>query len=217
MYTNEQLLKLIVQHGGKSSTGLSRLQLWNRLKNAVKPKAPRYWTLIDDTMTHGETISEAMNSFKILYPHFEYLGTFTRRIQSPSECGTRCFDVIGASQKTSFGSVMNTCDDRNNCNNGHWVCLFCDVNPSSKLYGIHYYNSIGRPPSIEASEFMENIVRSINNKKFKAHWNRDVHQYRNENCGIFCIAYLLHCASGRANFKTTDDAIRKFKAKWWTH
>lgn len=219
MYTNDELIQLILQHGGVvvKHNELSRRQLWNQLKCLIKPDAPSHWSY-NSAYTRSDTLTEIMNSFQILYPKFEYLGTFSRRIESDGECNKRCLETMTSStgNKKTFGCIMNTCEQRNECNAGHWVCLFCNIDKQSKLYGIHYYDSKGKPPTPEALDLMRSVAQIVNNpNKFKCVWNRQVHQRVEENCGIFCIAYLLHCIRGKTNFKTNDDGVQKIIPKLW--
>jgi len=91
------------------------------------------------------------------------------------------------------GMVINM--DHHDEPGSHWTALFIAMNPKSPLYGAYYYNSVPNPPPKEVEAYMKMLKNKAEeltpNVPFKLQYNTYQHQYKNTECGLFSMAYLV--------------------------
>jgi hypothetical protein len=91
------------------------------------------------------------------------------------------------------GMVINM--DHHDEPGSHWTGLFIVMDPKSPSYGAYYYNSVPNKPPKEIDAYMKMLqerAREENpNIPFKLEYNTYRHQYKNSECGIFSMTYLV--------------------------
>jgi hypothetical protein len=69
------------------------------------------------------------------------------------------------------------------------------MDPRSPSYGAYYYNSVPNPPPKEVDAYMKMLQQRAHeenpNVQFKLEHNTHRHQYKNSECGVFSMAYLV--------------------------
>lgn len=175
----------------------------------LKPKAPSYWEVEGFEATRASTLTYVLQRYEQNYKNFRYLGTFPMDFQQRKfgSCVGKfmCdFSIIPyAQRKMCFGMILNT--HTSEMPGEHWVAIFCETDPSKPSYGIHYYDSYAENPPPRASKFMQIVLRQMRifnkqiqfkTRQFTKSQNTHQHQYLNQNCGIFCTAMIIACASG---------------------
>lgn len=184
---------------------ISSLEL--HLKHVFKPKKPDSWYRNNREWLSNIDIDNVLVQY--IDEYFDFLGVFP--INFADRIGSTCIsekicdvnkmmDTLIKMGKRSFGVVFNL--DRHDQNGSHWVSMYCNIDPESKLYGISYYDSVANPPRPELVSFMENIkkyadTRFSHQKTFKTRENRVKRQFKGTECGMFCLIFLISCHEKR--------------------
>jgi hypothetical protein len=123
--------------------------------------------------------------------------------------------------KRHFGAVLNL--DRHDESGSHWVSVYGNLDLAALNYGVHYYDSVGRTPPPEVTTFMKRIAGQMTDANVRGHasiggsktkkkdnthkstggpvreapctHNRVRRQFKNTECGIFAMYYLVCCMS----------------------
>jgi hypothetical protein len=95
------------------------------------------------------------------------------------------------------------------------VTIYCSIDPESKLYGISFYDSMAISPKVEFETFMEMIQKYMvtnfsHPKIFKIRRNKVKRQFKNTECGMFCLIFLISCHEKHNNerFKEVCKSIK---------
>jgi hypothetical protein len=131
------------------------------------------------------------------------------------------FDIKKLGKKKRFAMVLNL--DRHDQSGSHWVALYCNLNPRNKNFGIYYYDSVASPAGDEVTAFMASICEQVQRyhprlaKKFERMENTIQRQFKNTECGMFCIVFLTQCVKNTYTFQEicekmkNDDEINKIR------
>jgi Ulp1 family protease len=98
--------------------------------------------------------------------------------------------------KHRIGIVINT--DPHDGPGEHWVCVFCDIRPELEYPRMTYFDSYAQEPEKEIVELMERWkeqwdTTKIHGKEMELTYNKTRHQYRDSECGIYCIYFHYAC------------------------
>ena len=118
--------------------------------------------------------------------------------------------------KTKIGIIFNT--DPHNKPGEHWISLFINV----KKAQIYFFDSAGNKIPDQIEKFVNTVMEQGKNLKnpiyFKFDQNYPVeHQYKNTECGIYSIFFLVHMLEDKITgeyLKThilKDEYIQKFR------
>jgi hypothetical protein len=135
-----------------------------------------------------------------------------RRCISQSMCD---LDVarLGRAGHRHVGAVINM--DRHDSAGSHWVACYAGLDPARPLYGIYYYDSVALPPPREIADFMRRHVAAqaarlpsalrtahtnAAGRPFEIRHNTVRRQFKNTECGVFSVFFLLSCIEGRKTF-----------------
>lgn len=174
-------------------------------QHIFKPKKPYIWYVNKTEWLSNIDIDNVMEQYKS--KEFEYLGThpidfadvYNNQCISPEICNAN--NVIKSLKErnvNSFGIIFNL--DKHNQSGSHWVALYCNINPKSKMYGVFYYDSVAKPPQSSIKKFMKQICRVVNDESFSCKKNNIRKQFKNSECGMFSLIFLILCIE---NNKTT--------------
>lgn len=127
----------------------------------------------------------------------------------------------------------------------HWVALFVSMLPEDPNFGVHYFDSYASPPTPEVKNLADRLVAQsknikfssvenyhtlggqyqINNedqqknssKQFEFTYNKVRHQYKNSECGMYCINFINNALEKKARRtkQLTDDAIHKMRMYYY--
>lgn len=179
------------------------------LYDVFRPKRPLEWSNNPRTWLNNNDIKVVMKQYEKLHKDFEFLGVFS--IDFSQYHGSTCisnlmdnfnmctFDIkqIKAKKHKRFAFVLNL--DTINEPGSHWVALYCNLNPKLANFGIYYYDSVTSPAHQDVKKFM-NLVKSQVlrdhprlGKRFELEFNKVQRQFKNTECGMFCITYLTQC------------------------
>jgi hypothetical protein len=186
-------------------------------QRALRPARPCAWNRDDRTWLYSTDIHKVMKQYEDLHPEFAFLGVFASddfaRLPNGScaSGGSTCaFSArdLRARGKTRFGLVFNL--DRHDQSGSHWVACYCGMDEKALNYGVHYYDSVGRPPLPHIAEFMDRVVADLGSPEgFGISYNVVKRQYKDTECGMFSMFFLIHCLEGKLTFREICEAMVK--------
>lgn len=201
-----------------------------KLEHAFRPRKPSQWRRNPRTWLNTDDILYVMMQYEHLHKDFKFLGVhpidFAQRhngycLSSNNLCD---FDIRNYPSHKRFALVLNL--DYHYEPGSHWVALYFNTNPKQSNFGVYYYDSTA-PATMEINdevfEFMakvkSQIIRDFSSKiasRFETKMNTVRRQFKNTECGVFCIVFLTQCVKN-VPFDTickrmkTDDDINKIR------
>jgi hypothetical protein len=172
-------------------------------------------------------IKEVMEQYEHVYKDFKFMGAIPMDfddIPSLNICDIN-FNTLTKDGINRLGFIFNL--DKSYQSGSHWVAMFADIKENQ----IYYFDSYGTKPKREVRNLINRIAtwcykRNIKNDKSKSienhiedmindiNYNKIRHQFKNSECGVYSINFILRLLKGEA-FKhicdniTSDDDINQ--------
>lgn len=181
-------------------------------------------------------INQVMSQYESKYPDFKFYGAIPIDFDELPFLGIKDldFDKIYP-EKKRLGFVFNL--DEHWKSGSHWVALFSDLENSQ----VYFFDSYGKRPEKRIRNLVKRISRwchSHNNcsdvcsisdnsesymrketknnveSKINVEYNRNRHQYKNSECGVYSLNFILRLLNGNTfeevtNNKVLDDEINE--------
>lgn len=200
-----------------------------RLEHAFRPPKPSSWLTNRRKWLNTDDIKYVMVQYQALHKDFKFFGVhpidFSSYYSGTDVCIGKelCdFDLSKLEGKKRFAFVLNL--DKHHQPGSHWVAVYCNINPRLNNFGIYYYDSVAYGPGKEVREFMdlvESLVKarrigSRSKKVFEKKHNHIQRQFKNTECGVFCLVFLTQCVKNipfdeLCRRMKTDDDINKIR------
>ena len=204
-------------------------------ENTFRPEGPQgRFTWLNTT-----NIEEIMHQYESKYNNFKFFGAVPIDFDDLPAYGIRKlnFDKLISSGKSKIGFVFNL--DEHWQSGSHWVALFADLNkdeiyyfdsygirPEKRIrklvnriakwcYNRHIINSMNDSSSITEQSFMHPKNQNYIEKKINTiKYNKIRHQFKNSECGVYSINFILRLLKGETfNYIcdniTSDDKVNK--------
>ncbi len=191
-------------------------------KKFFKPSKPCHWYNNPNAWLSSSDIREVMTQYEDLHKHFQFIGVFPIDFADKDSFGNCIADELcnidikkfTNSKKKTFGAIFNL--DKHNESGSHWVALYFSLDKSNPNYGIFYYDSNANDIPKQIHKFMKYIKNNIKDKTFKFKKNTIRHQYKNTECGVYSMHFILECLNNKKvdsiyKNKIYDDDIAKFR------
>ena len=170
------------------------------LKN-FKPMMPQKWLSNPLEWLNTIDIRDVMNQYEIKHPDFEFVGPVPMDFDTKLGFGQCVVDElckmklnnIMAKGDTKLGVIFNL--DKHTQSGSHWVAMYCDV----KGRFIGYWDSYGMKPSPEVVVLMDRLKQQGKELGYdlEIKINTTRHQYKNSECGVYCIYFLTSLLDGK--------------------
>lgn len=204
------------------------------LKNTFRPNGP------DGKFEWLSTIhiNDVMEQYEKKYPEFKFYGAVPMDFDELPFLGIKNinYDEIYNSGKKKIGFVFNL--DEHWQSGSHWVSLYADLDKNI----INYFDSYGKRPEKRVRKLVERISKwcyskdhckkdvcsELNEsdsymrtnsknkieKKMKVDYNHNRHQYKNSECGVYSLNFILRQLNGDSyqhitENKTLDDNMNE--------
>lgn len=163
----------------------------------LRPPMPKGWHNDPDMWLDSTNIEAVMNQFEESNSKFEFMGPFPIDFAAPDpykgsagggkQClmNEMCELRVQMAKKNGtdyIGIVYNL--DPHFKSGSHWVATFIDLTKST----CYYFDSYGMEPPHQIATFMKWLAKQDPNMKL--HYNPKRLQYRNTECGMYCIMFL---------------------------
>lgn len=165
-------------------------------------------------------INDVMGQYEKKYPDFKFLGAVPADFEILSELGIgdMDFNELMKQGKTKIGLVMNM--DTHKEPGSHWVAIYA----SFKDGKVYYFDSYGTPPEPLFRKFMRRIYKfyqdDLGIKDPISDYSRLRHQYKNSECGVYSMRFILGMLKGEtfesfSEKQIPDKVINKCRNKYF--
>lgn len=164
-------------------------------------------------------INQVMNQYTDKYDDFLFLGAVPMDFYEINANRIKDLNykelLDGGINK--LGIVFNL--DNHTQPGSHWVAGLIDL----KNGNIYYYDSYGTRPGKRVREFYHKIANFMDkelNIKPNIDYNRKRHQYKDSECGMFSIHFIISLLEGKdfksiCNSQINDDDVNKLRDKYF--
>lgn len=197
------------------------VKVYDAVQSALRPPLPKSWLENSHQWLSTQDIEEVMEQYEEAYPDFKLLGVFPidfdfvpRHYNGHCVADEMCMLSVEALMKngiSQFGAVINL--DKHYQPGSHWVALYSCLDPASKNFGIHYFDSVAHNTPSQIKTFMQRIanqlakVHGIPASKVPVTSNDKQLQYKNTECGIFAMYFIACCVSNKIDVKDVWQAM----------
>jgi hypothetical protein len=183
----------------------------HNLSNALVPQKPSIWKQNPRTWLSNIDILNILTQYEKKYKKFKFLGVFPIDFGNSNFAGgcisqALCnikFDFVSHNK---FAAVFNT--DKHYQSGSHWICFFANTNPRSKNFGFYFFDSNGLPCPSEIKTLYNSFRTQLNSKKFDFHENLIQKQFKNTECGMFCIYFIIQMLKNKSFNSVINDNVR---------
>jgi hypothetical protein len=154
-------------------------------------------------------INGSMDQYEQKYDDFKFLGAVPIDFDELKQLGIKDLDYkkLYNSGKNKIGIVFNL--DEHYKSGSHWVASFADL----KKGQVYYYDSYGIPPEKRIRSFMRRTVDAIKDisgikeNKIEVKYNDVRQQFKNSECGVFSMSFILRSVKGHSFNKIIKSKI----------
>lgn len=166
-------------------------------------------------------IDDVMAQYEKKHSDFLFLGTVPMDFNELPVLGIKDlnFNDLVKDGKTKIGMVINL--DEHWQPGSHWVAFYSDL----KKGEIYYFDSYAIRPEKRVRELMNRVNRfcqiGMEIKNPIADYNKVRHQFKNSECGVYSINFIVRLLKGKSfenicNTPIPDEKINKCRAKYFT-
>ena len=201
--------------------------------SVFRPEMPPSWHMNSHEWLSNRDIHQAMRQYEDRCPDFAFLGVFPIDFAAVLEDG-KCVAVemcrldvgrLWSQGRRHLGVVFNT--DKHHESGSHWVCCYVGLDPSPRArhFGVFYYDSVCQPPPAEVRRFGEELRQQVSRvhgpraaDRFVFHTNRVRRQFKNTECGVFAMLFIVCCLAGRLGCEDicramgTDEHVHRMRS-----
>ena len=209
--SKKDLWNLINQHMSKycdSGNEHCWLNHTNLQSNAHVPLQPKEWSSNPYTWLSNIDIMKIMIQYEKKYRCFKFLGVFPidfaekygmSQCISNELCNLKLSKINKSYSK--FGCIFNL--DKHYQSGSHWVAVFFNRKKNNTNYGFYFFDSVSSKIPKEIYNFGLSIQNQMNDPNFKIYQNKIQKQFKNSECGMFCLHFIIQCLKN----KSFDDII----------
>jgi hypothetical protein len=199
--------------------------LAHELMKNFRPMMPKKWESNPREWLNTIDIRNVMNQYEVKHPDFEFIGPVPMDFDSNMGFGqcviNELCNIKLESQfekgKRRIGVIFNL--DKHTQPGSHWVAMYAQFSPENKNGEIAYWDSYGMKPNPEVVALMNRLKAQATELGHQVVMksNKRRHQYKNTECGVYCIYFLTSFLEGRAfeniveNIITDDKMFEKRK------
>lgn len=181
--------------------------------NSFRPEMPSSWLTNTREWLSTLDIENVMEQYQERYNNFLFIGPVPIDFDSKHQIGGCIVDelcdlnVVKLYKKniTKLGIVFNL--DKHNEPGSHWVALFSNFKDKS----IYYYDSYATAPNKEIKILMDRIEHQLTKihpkKKSKIDYNHIRHQYKNSECGVYSMMFIINMLENNNFTKNTSNIV----------
>ncbi len=194
------------------------------LNNTFRPVGPNgkfEWL----STTH---INDVMQQYEEKYSDFKFYGAVPMDFDDLPFLGIKNIDFDKLYEtKKKLGFVFNL--DEHWKSGSHWISLYADLEKGQ----IFFFDSYGKRPEERVRQLVKRIARWCNKKhncttvcetdnsdsymmkskknkienKLKIEYNRNRHQYKNSECGVYSLNFILRLLNGHTFEEITENKV----------
>jgi len=181
-----------------------------KLKNNFKPQMPTTWEKKPREWLTTIDIRNVMRQYDDKYDNFMFIGPVPIDFDHKYDMGT-CIvnelcninvNELFKNKVTRLGVIFNT--DPHNKSGEHWIALFADLNK-----GVYFFDSYGLKPPKEIDILMKRLQSQCKalNIDIELDYNDIQHQFKNSECGVYSMNFIIQFLNGRKFSDIINDII----------
>ena len=155
------------------------------------------WKVNSEEWLSSDDIDECQKGYMKLIPDYFFVGTVPIDFDTHSETGKCLVSALCSIQLPDLykkgyrrvGIIFNT--DVSTGPGEHWVAAFCDFRDELEYPQMTYFDSYAQKPEPEIKRLMDRWSSQF--PKMQLRYNKVRHQYKNAQCGMYCL-YFIHCS-----------------------
>lgn len=199
--------------------------LARELLENFKPIMPKKWQQNKYEWLNTLDIRNVMKQYETKHTDFEFIGPVPIDFDTQfgfGQCVVNELCKIDLARlidkgKQKIGIIFNL--DRHDQSGSHWVAMYLDYNDGY----INYWDSYASKPAKEITTLMTRLKKqaSNNNKKLIIRINNTRHQYKNSECGVYCLYFITSLLNGKHFNDVTkniidDDTMNSMRSNFFT-
>ncbi len=188
-----------------------------------RPRAPKEWAVNRYEWLSSDDIDAIEKNYAELFNDYYYVGSVpidfdlqdeTRKCLVSALCAMK-LEELYKKGKHRIGIVINT--DPHDGPGQHWVAVFCDIRPELEYPRFTYFDSYAMTPEPEIKTLMRRWKKQwdttgIHSKPMKLTYNKTRHQYKDSECGMYCLYFHYACLMMLPmDEKIPDEVINAFR------
>ena len=188
-----------------------------------RPRAPKEWTLNREEWLSSDDIDAVEKNYQDVFADYYYVGSVpmdfdlqdeTRKCLVSTLCSLKLPELYKKG-KERIGIVVNT--DPHDGPGQHWVAVFCDLRRELEYPRVTYFDSYAHSPEPEIKALMKRWkeqwdVTGVHSKPMKMTFNTTRHQYKDSECGMYCLYFHYACLMNIPMAeRMPDDVINAFR------
>ena len=151
-------------------------------------------------------INEVMDQHSKLHKDFLFLGAVPMDFQKIKQEPVYNLDLDDAKKNgiTKFGIIFNL--DEHWQSGSHWVAAYTDIENGHA----YYFDSYGTRPEKRVTDFLKkyaDFYEKTTNKKCNVSFNKIRNQFKNSECGVYSINFILDMIKGKTLEEIQDNPI----------
>lgn len=188
-----------------------------------KPKAPEDWKENPMEWLSSDDIDKKEKEFEKVFEGYKYIATVPMDFDLKSET-QHC--IVSALCKMKlpelykkgfdkFGIIVNT--DYHDGPGQHWVAVYCDIRSDLDYPRMTYFDSYAKQPEPEIQELMQRWkeqwdATSTHGKGMELTYNKTRHQFKESECGMYCLYFHRACLMEiPMDVPIKDDIMNEFR------
>lgn len=206
--------------GAKCKTGRAECIVSSLLR---RPRAPKEWAVNREEWLSSDDIDAVEKNYVDVFADYAYLGSVpmdfdlkdeTRKCVVSTLCSLKLPELVKKG-KERIGIVVNT--DPHDGPGQHWVAVFCDVRKELDYPRVTYFDSYADSPEPEIKVLMKRWAEQwnatgVHSKPMKLTFNKTRHQYKDSECGMYCLYFHYACLMNiPMNERMPDDVVNAFR------
>lgn len=188
-----------------------------------RPKAPKEWAVNRYEWLSSDDIDKVEKNFVELFPDYHFVGSIPMDFDLKTETNECLVSALCAMKlpelykkgKQRIGIVVNT--DPHDGPGQHWVAVFCDIRPELEYPRMTYFDSYAMNPEPEIKTLMKRWKEQwdqedIHPTEMKLTFNKTRHQYKDSECGMYCIYFHYACLTEKSmDARIPDEVVNSFR------
>lgn len=206
--------------GAQCKTGRAECIVSSLLR---RPRAPKEWQLNREEWLSSDDIDAVEKNYTDVFADYFYVGAVpmdfdlqdeTRKCIVSTLCSMKLPELYKKG-KERIGIVVNT--DPHDGPGQHWVAVFCDLRRELEYPRVTYFDSYAHHPEPEIKKLMKRWkdqwdVTGVHAKPMKMTFNTTRHQYKDSECGMYCLYFHYACLMNiPMKERMPDDVINAFR------
>lgn len=184
----------------------------DEIKESFRPEMPIKWKENKNEWLNTLDIEAVMKQYEKKHKDFIFIGPVPIDFDHNLHPGVCVIDELCNinlkrllnNGKNKIGVIFNL--DPHDKPGSHWVAMFADFDKENKVY---YFDSYGYKEPQEVTKLMNRLKDQGEglNKKTTLHVNNIRHQYKNSECGVYSMNFIIKMLNGDSFQKVTENII----------